>query len=192
MKGGPVTGNRPSLIVSQPTANCWCYQSNCHSRPNPGRLWNRCPAVPSQGRISTCRSRPRPTVSRTCHCDKAYTNCCAGQPAGQSPGDSAARQLPRHATGVAREMIGASYRRPLAILISTSIVTGPPASPSACRISCRTAYRVSSGSDASACPVEPPPRSKGPVIGFEGWQHKAVLFGSGLDVHETSRTEKRL
>ena len=54
------------------------------------------------------------------------------------------------------------YRRPLAIRYSASALIGPPVSAMSRRTSSRTARRISSGSAASAWPVEAPPRSKGP------------------------------
>ena len=54
------------------------------------------------------------------------------------------------------------YFRALAMRYSASAATGPPLSARSRRTSSRTARRISSGSAASAWPVEPPPRSKGP------------------------------
>jgi hypothetical protein len=54
------------------------------------------------------------------------------------------------------------YLRALAIRYSASASIGPPLSARSRRTSSRTARRISSGSAASAWPVEAPPRSKGP------------------------------
>jgi hypothetical protein len=54
------------------------------------------------------------------------------------------------------------YLRALAIRYSASASIGPPLSARSRRTSSRTARRMSSGNAASAWPLEPPPRSKGP------------------------------
>jgi transposase len=54
------------------------------------------------------------------------------------------------------------YLRALAIRYSAFASTGPPLSARSRRTSSRTARRISSGSAASAWPVDAPPRSKGP------------------------------
>jgi len=54
------------------------------------------------------------------------------------------------------------YRNALAIRYSASASTGPPVSARSRCTSSRTARRISSGSPASAWPVEAPPRSNGP------------------------------
>ena len=54
------------------------------------------------------------------------------------------------------------YLRALPIRYSAFASTGPPLSARSRRTSSRTARRISSGSAASAWPVDAPPRSKGP------------------------------